>query len=182
MANAYDFKLSDKKGNEVCLADYRGKVLLITNTATACGFTPQYEELESLYKRFKEQGLEILDIPCNQFGGQAPGSDEEISEFCCTKFGVSFPQFKKSEVNGENALPLYAWLKGEKGFEDFDPNHRLTPILVEMFDKADANWRSSSDIKWNFTKFLIDRQGNVVARFEPTHDLGDIEKQISALL
>lgn len=182
MATVYDFQLKDKKGNEVSLSDYKGKVLLIVNTATECGFTPQYDELEALYKAHRAQGLEILDIPCNQFGGQAPGSDEEIHEFCTMKFGVEFPQFKKSDVNGADELPLYTFLKQQKGFAGFDANHKLTPILEGMFDKAAPDWRKSNDIKWNFTKFLIDREGHVVARFEPTHDIKDIEKQIEQLL
>ena len=182
MATVYDFQLKDKKGNEVSLSDYKGKVLLIVNTATECGFTPQYDELEALYKAHRAQGLEILDIPCNQFGGQAPGSDEEIHEFCTMKFGVEFPQFKKSDVNGADELPLYTFLKQQKGFAGFDANHKLTPILEGMFDKGTPDWRKSNDIKWNFTKFLIDREGHVVARFEPTHDIKDIEKQIEQLL
>ena len=182
MATVYDFQLKDKKGNEVSLSDYKGKVLLIVNTATECGFTPQYDELEALYKAHRAQGLEILDIPCNQFGGQAPGSDEEIHEFCTMKFGVEFPQFKKSDVNGADELPLYTFLKQQKGFAGFDANHKLTPILEGLFAKATPDWRKSNDIKWNFTKFLIDREGHVVARFEPTHDIKDIEKQIEQLL
>lgn len=181
MATVYDFKLTDKKGNEVSLADYKGKVLLIVNSATECGFTPQYDELEALYREHKAQGLEILDIPCNQFGGQAPGSDAEISEFCSMKFGVDFPQFRKADVNGEHELPLYTWLKAEQGFKGFDKSHNLTPILEDILDKNLPGWRESSDIKWNFTKFLVDREGNVVARFEPTHDIKDIEKQIEKL-
>lgn len=182
MATVYDFQLKDKKGNELSLSDYKGKVLLIVNTATECGFTPQYDELEALYKAHRAQGLEILDIPCNQFGGQAPGSDEEIHEFCTMKFGVEFPQFKKSDVNGADELPLYTFLKQQKGFAGFDANHKLTPILEGMFDKATPDWRKSNDIKWNFTKFLIDREGHVVARFEPTHDIKGIEQQIEQLL
>ena len=119
MATVYDFKLNDKKGNEVSLSDYKGKVLLIVNTATECGFTPQYEELEALYKAHRAQGLEILDIPCNQFGGQAPGTDEEIHEFCTMKFGVEFPQFKKAEVNGEGELPLYTLPQAAERFRRF---------------------------------------------------------------
>lgn len=182
MTKVYDFNLLDKKGNEVSLSQYRGKVLLIVNSATECGFTPQYEELEALYKKLKGEGLEILDIPCNQFGGQAPGTDEEISEFCSLKFGTQFPQFKKSDVNGEHELPLYTWLKSEKIFEGFDMEHKIAPILVDMFDKSGKDWRKSSDIKWNFTKFLIDREGNVVARFEPTKDLKKVEEEIRKLL
>jgi glutathione peroxidase len=182
MANVYDFSLNDKKGNEVSLSQYKGKVLLIVNSATECGFTPQYEELEALYKKLRGEGLEILDIPCNQFGGQAPGTDEQISEFCSLKFGTEFPQFKKADVNGEHELPLYTWLKSEKTFEGFDMEHKIAPILVDMFDKSGKDWRNSSDIKWNFTKFLIDREGNVVARFEPTKDMKKVEEEIRKLL
>lgn len=182
MSTVYDFTLKDKQGNDVSLSDYRGKVLLIVNTATACGFTPQYEELEAIYSSLHGRGFEILDIPCNQFGGQAPGTDEEIKEFCQVKFGTDFPQFKKSEVNGEGQSPLYAWLKEQKGFGGFDSGHRLTPILEKMLDKNGTEWRKTSDIKWNFTKFLIDRGGKVVARFEPTKDLEEVRRQVEAIL
>ena len=182
MSTVYDFKVLDKKGREVALSEYKGKVLLIVNTATACGFTPQFEELEAMYKRLHDQGFEILDIPSNQFGNQAPGTDEEITEFCRVNFGTEFPQFKKSDVNGKDELPLYSWLKSQKGFEGFDMEHKIAPILVDMFDKADPDWRSKSDIKWNFTKFLIDRNGAVVARFEPTKDLAAVEEAVKELL
>ena len=182
MATVYDFKVLDKKKNQVSLSDYKGKVLLIVNTATGCGFTPQYEDLEAMYHRLKDQGFEILDFPCNQFGQQTPGTDEEITEFCTVKFGADFPQFKKSEVNGEDALPLFKWLKEQKGFEGFDMEDPIAPILVDMFDKTGTNWRETPDIKWNFTKFLIDREGKVVARFEPTHNMKDVEEQVKKLL
>ncbi len=182
MASIYDFNLKDKKGNEVSLSEYKGKVLLVVNTATGCGFTPQYEDLEAMYHRLKEQGFEILDVPCNQFGQQTPGSDDEITEFCTVKFGADFPQFKKSDVNGENALPLFTWLKSEKGFEGFDMDNKIAPILVDMFDKTGTDWRSSSDIKWNFTKFLINREGQVVARFEPTKDMAQVEACVKSIL
>ena len=182
MTTVYDFSLADKKGNEVSLAQYKGKVLLIVNSATGCGFTPQYEELEAMYKQFRAEGFEILDIPCNQFGNQTPGTDEEITQFCTLKFGTEFPQFKKAEVNGPGELPLYTWLKSQKGFEGFDADNKLTPLLEQMFDKANPDWRSSSDIKWNFTKFLIDREGKVVARFEPTKDMKQVEACVKAIL
>ena len=182
MKTVYDFKVLDKKGGEVSLSEYKGKVLLVVNTATGCGFTPQYEDLEAMYHRHKEKGFEILDFPCNQFGHQTPGTDEEITEFCQLKFGTDFPQFKKSEVNGPGELPLYTWLKSQKGFEGFDADNKLTPLLEQMFDKADPDWRTKSDIKWNFTKFLIDREGNVVARFEPTKDMAEVEKCVEAIL
>lgn len=182
MAKVSDFKVLDKQGNEVNLSLYEGKVLLIVNTATECGFTPQFEELEAMYKRLNGEGFEILDFPCNQFGNQAPGTDEEITEFCTLNFGTEFPQFKKLEVNGEGEHPLFTWLKSEKRFEGFDMEHKIAPILVDMFDKTGADWRNSSDIKWNFTKFLINRNGEVVARFEPTKDLAQVEAAVKELL
>lgn len=178
----YDFKVLDRKGGEVSLASYKGKVLLIVNTATRCGFTPQYEELEALYKNYKEQGLEILDFPCNQFGQQAPGTEEEIHSFCQLNYGTEFPQFKKIEVNGENAAPLFTYLKAQKGFEGFDLNNKIGALLDDMLSKADPNYKQNPDIKWNFTKFLIDQQGNVVARFEPTAPMADVEAQVKELL
>lgn len=178
----YDFKVLDRKGGEVSLASYKGKVLLIVNTATRCGFTPQYEELEALYKNYKEQGLEILDFPCNQFGQQAPGTEEEIHSFCQLNYGTEFPQFKKIDVNGENAAPLFTYLKAQKGFEGFDLNNKIGALLDDMLSKADPNYKQNPDIKWNFTKFLIDQQGNVVARFEPTAPMADVEAQVKELL
>ncbi len=180
--NVYDFTVKDRRGNDVSLAEYKGKVLLIVNTATRCGFTPQYEELEALYKNYKEQGLEILDFPCNQFGEQAPGTEEEIHQFCTLNFGTEFPQFKKIEVNGENELPLYTYLKSQRGFQGFDKNHKIGELLDDMLSKADPYYASKSDIKWNFTKFLVDREGNVVERYEPTTECDVIEEAIKQLL
>lgn len=182
MATVNDYKLLDKKGNEVSLSQYKGKVLLIVNTATGCGFTPQYEELEAIYKNYKEQGLEILDIPCNQFGNQAPGSDAEITEFCNVKFGTDFPQFKKADVNGANELPLYTWLKNQKpkGLGEYD--EKLKGVMEDLYNKVNDTPRTASDIQWNFTKFLIDREGNVVERFEPTYNVADVEKRIKEIL
>lgn len=180
--NVYDFNVLDRKGNEVSLSEYKGKVLLIVNTATRCGFTPQYEELEALYKVYRDKGLEILDFPCNQFGQQAPGSEEEIHSFCQLNYGTEFPQFKKIEVNGENQSPLFAYLKAQKGFAGFDLNHKIGALLHDMMLKADPDYASKPDIKWNFTKFLINQQGEVVARYEPTHDIKLIEQDIVNLL
>ena len=180
--NIYDFTVKERRGNDVSLSDYKGKVLLIVNTATRCGFTPQYEELESLYKNYKEKGLEILDFPCNQFGQQAPGSEDEIHEFCTLNFGTDFPQFKKIEVNGENEIPLYTFMKSKCGFKGFDPAHKIGKLLDEMLSKADPDYASNPDIKWNFTKFLIDREGNVVERYEPTTECQVIEEAIKQLL
>ena len=180
--NVYDFNVLDRKGNEVSLSEYKGKVLLIVNTATRCGFTPQYEELEALYKVYRDKGLEILDFPCNQFGQQAPGSEEEIHSFCQLNYGTEFPQFKKIEVNGENQSPLFAYLKAQKGFAGFDLNHKIGALLHDMMLKADPDYASKPDIKWNFTKFLINQQGEVVARYEPTHDIKLIEQDMVNLL
>ncbi len=164
----YDFSVTTNKGVEQSLSDYKGKVLLIVNTATECGFTPQYADLDSLYDKYAERGFTILDFPCNQFGAQAPGTDDEIEEFCTLRFGTKFPRFHKIDVNGKDEIPLYTWLKSQKGFAGFDPNHSLTSILDNMFRKADPDYEQKKDIKWNFTKFLIDRDGNVIERFEPT--------------
>ena len=180
--NIYDFAVLDRRGAEVSMKTYSGKVLLIVNTATRCGFTPQYEELEALYKAYREQGLEILDFPCNQFGQQAPGTEEEIHSFCQLNFGTEFPQFKKIDVNGPEASPLFTYLKEQQPFRGFDLNHKIGALLDDMLSKADPNYKDNPDIKWNFTKFLVDREGRVVARFEPTADMKLVEEQIKALL
>lgn len=181
MNTVYDFNLKDKKGNDVSLSEYKGKVLMIVNTATGCGFTPQYEVLEDMYKRFKADGLEILDVPCNQFGHQAPGSDEEISQFCTMKFGTDFPQFKKADVNGKNELPLYTWLKSQKGCESsFD--EKIASVMEKLYNESNDEPRKKDDIQWNFTKFIINRKGEVVARFEANADMKQVEECISALL
>lgn len=178
----YDFEVKDDQGNMVSLKDYEGKVLLIVNSATECGFTPQYNQLTDIYNEFKNQGFVILDFPCNQFGGQAPGTTQEIKETCRLKFLVEYPIFDKIEVNGDNEIPLYTYLKGEKGFEGFDKEHELTPIIEDVVSKIDPDYENNSDIKWNFTKFLIDRDGNVVERFEPTKDLDIVRERIKDLL
>ena len=178
----YDINVLDRKGQEVSLGEYRGKVLLIVNTATKCGFTPQYDELEALYKSLHDKGFEVLDFPCNQFGQQAPGTDEEIHQFCTLNFGTEFPQFRKIEVNGPAAHPLFVFLKSQQSFGGFDLSHRLGKLLDEMLSKADPDYAKSADIMWNFTKFLVDREGRVVARFEPTTDIASIEAAIKPLL
>lgn len=154
----YDFVVKDNKGEDVKLEKYKEKVLLIVNTATKCGFTPQYDGLENLYEKYHDRGFEILDFPCNQFASQAPGNDQEIDSFCSLNFGTKFDRFQKIDVNGENEDPLYTFLKKEEG-----------GIL-------------GGKIKWNFTKFLIDRDGNVVKRFAPTTKPEKIEKDIESLL
>ena len=177
----YDYKLTTGKGEVLDLAACKGKVLLIVNTATGCGFTPQYAELVQMYNDYHEKGLEIIDIPCNQFGGQAPGTDGEIHDFCTLNYKTPFPQMKKSDVNGANELPLYTYLKSQKGFEGFG-EHQFKDLLEKKFAAEDPEWASKPSIKWNFTKFVVDRAGNVVARFEPTADMADVEECVKALL
>ena len=180
--SVYDFNVKNDEGKEVSLSDYKGKVILIVNTATRCGFTPQYKELEELYQKFSQSGLEILDFPCNQFGQQAPGSIEEIHNFCTANFNIHFPQFDKIDVNGDNAHPLFTYLKSKQAFGGFDLNERLGKLLDDMMRKKDPEFDKNPDIKWNFTKFLIDRQGNVIKRFEPTDKMADVELEIAKAL
>lgn len=156
--NIYDFKVKAQDGSDVSLADYKGKVLLIVNTATGCGFTPQYDGLQDLYEKYQAQGFEILDFPCNQFANQAPGDDGEIHSFCTGRYGITFPQFSKIDVNGKNESPLFGYLKSQKG-----------GIM-------------GSNVKWNFTKFLVDKNGNVIDRFAPTVTPDKIESKIKECL
>ena len=177
----YDYKVTDAQGNDFSLDNYKGKVVLVVNTATGCGFTPHYKDIEDMYERFHEQGFEVLDIPCNQFAGQTPGTDEEIHEFCQLHYNTKFPQMKKSEVNGEGQLPLYAFLKSQKGFEGFGKGPKALAMGV-MLKKIDKDYKNNPDIKWNFTKFVVDRDGNVVARFEPTEDMKNVAAYVEKLL
>lgn len=174
----YDYKVTKRNGEELDLATLKGKVVLVVNTATGCGFTPQYAPIEEMYKKYHEQGLEILDIPCNQFGKQAPGTDDEIHEFCQVHYNTTFEQMKKSDVNGENELPLYTFLKAEKGFAGFGKGKMATLLKFTNIGKK----KGDPSIRWNFTKFVIDREGNVVARFEPTNDMALVEDCIKSLL
>ena len=169
----YDIKVKDMDGKEVSMSEYKGKVLLIVNTATGCGFTPQYEPIEAMYEKYHDQGLEIIDVPCNQFGNQTPGTDEEVASFCTLNYSTKFPQMKKSDVNGENALPLFTYLKSQKGFEGFGKGP-MALMMAGIAKKMDKNYKNNPDIKWNFTKFVVDREGNVVARFEPTADMKEV--------
>lgn len=182
MKTIYDFTVKDRKGNDVSLKEYANEVLLIVNTATKCGFTPTYNELEATYKKYHAQGFEVLDFPCNQFKNQAPGTDESIHEFCKLQFGTEFPQFKKIKVNGDDAEPLFKFLKEQKGFAGWDESHKLTPILDKILSEEDPDYKSKPDIKWNFTKFLINKKGQVVARFEPTEKFENIALKIEELL
>ena len=178
----YDIKVTNDAGQEVSLGDYRGQVLLIVNTATRCGFTPQYEELESLYEKYHAAGLEILDFPCNQFGQQAPGTISEIHQFCTANFNIQFPQFDKIDVNGPNASPLFTFLKAQQGFGGFDSADERGKFMDQMLSRQDADYDKKADIKWNFTKFLVSRDGRVVRRFEPTDKMSNVEMAIEAEL
>lgn len=178
--NIYDFTVKAQDGSDVALADYKGKVLLIVNTATGCGFTPQYDELQNLYDEFKDRGFEILDFPCNQFGEQAPGSDEEIHTFCTGRFGITFPQFAKVDVNGESAIPLFKWLTDNTTFNGFGMSP-MGVMLSGVVKKTDKDYKKNGKVKWNFTKFLIDRNGEIVSRFEPT-DMKKLKAAIEGCL
>ena len=179
--NVYDFTVTAQDGSQVALKDYAGKVLLIVNTATACGFTPQYAPMQEIYDEFHEKGLEILDFPCNQFGNQAPGEDEEIHSFCQGRFGVTFPQFSKVDVNGDDAIPLYKYLTTATTFEGFGKSP-MGLMLSGVVKKVDKDYKNNGNIKWNFTKFLIDREGNIKARFEPTADMKLVRDKIAELI
>ena len=179
--SVYEYSVPAPKGEQISLQEYAGKVLLIVNTATGCGFTPQYKDIEEIYEKYHDQGLEVIDVPCNQFAGQTPGTDDEIHQFCTLKYNTQFPQMKKSDVNGENQLPLYAYLKSQKSFEGFGSGVKALAMSA-MLKKIDKNYKTNPDIKWNFTKFVVDREGNVVARFEPTADMKEVEKCIASLV
>ena len=181
MNSIYECIVKDRQGNDVALSAYRGKVLLIVNTATGCGFTPHYDPLEAMYKDYKEKGLEILDFPCNQFADQAPGTDEEIHSFCTIRFGTEFPQFAKVDVNGDNAAPLFVYLAEEKPFVGFGKGIK-SAMLKKFAGINNKKYGDKAYIKWNFTKFLVDREGNVVARFEPTTDMHEVRNAVEALL
>lgn len=177
----YDLTVTNAKGEEVSLKNYEGKVVVVVNTATGCGFTPQYKDLEEMYEAYHDKGLEIIDVPCNQFAGQTPGTDEEIHEFCTLNYNTQFPQMKKADVNGENEIPLFAYLKSQKGFEGFGKGVKALAMNT-MLAKLDKNYKTNPDIKWNFTKFVVDREGNVMARFEPTADMKEVKKCVESLL
>ena len=177
----YDYEVTQRSGEKLSLSTFKGKVILVVNTATGCGFTPQYAPIEEMYNKYHDKGLEILDIPCNQFGAQAPGNDEEIHEFCTLHYNTTFPQMKKSDVNGENELPLYTFLKSQKGFEGFGEG-KMADMMRSFLPTLDPDYENNANIKWNFTKFVIDREGNVIARFEPTADMEKVEECVRSLL
>ena len=177
----YDYKIKARDGSEISMEDYRGKVLMIVNTATGCGFTPQYEDLQAIYDAYQKDGLEILDFPCNQFADQAPGTDEEIHTFCKGRFGITFPQFSKIEVNGENATDLYKYLTSNTTFDGFGKGPKAL-MMNAVASKMDKDFKNNGNIKWNFTKFLIDRDGNIAGRYEPTYKMEELKKRVEELL
>ncbi len=174
----YDYSVTAPDGSEVSMKDYEGKVVMVVNTATGCGFTPHYKDIEEMYEKYHDRGFEIIDIPCNQFANQAPQSDAEITSFCTLKYNTAFPQMKKAEVNGENELPLYTFLKQEA--ENNGLGTGKAKGLLKIVSKAFV--KKENDIKWNFTKFIVDREGEVVARFEPTTKMNDVEKFVDSIL
>lgn len=176
--NIYDFAVKDNLGNDVSMMEFEGKVLLVVNTATKCGLTPQYTGLQELYEKYKEQGFEILDFPCNQFLKQAPGSDHEIDEFCNLNYGTTFPRFAKIDVNGKNADPLFVWLKDQAPEDKGNDESKAFEKKVKILTLG----KKKSDIKWNFGKFLIDRSGNVVERYSPAYPPNLLEQDIEAQL
>ena len=176
----YDYEVKKRNGEQLSLSEYKGKVMLIVNTATGCGFTPQYEGLETLYEKYHDKGLEILDFPCDQFGHQAPGTDDEIHEFCRVKYDTKFDQMSKIEVNGDNELPLYTYLKKEMLNEEVQG--LKNKMAMKAVKKISTTCKKEGDIVWNFTKFLVDKQGNVIKRYDPTFEPKNIEEEILRLL
>ena len=181
MGEIYNYKIKNRKGEEVDMADYKGKVLLVVNTATGCGFTPQYDGLEKLYKKYHKNGLEILDFPCNQFGHQAPGTDEEIHEFCTAKYNTTFDQMAKIEVNGDKTEPLYAYLKDEMP-DDPEPKGMKNKLAMKAISAMPGVSKEKGFIKWNFTKFIVDKDGKVVGRYGPTDTPEQMEDKIKELV
>jgi len=178
----YDYKIIGIDGEKISLEQYKGKVLIIANTASKCGFTPQYADLEKLYEKYNAQGLEVLGFPCNQFAGQEPGNNKEVKNFCELNYGVSFPLFEKIDVRGTLAHPLFKYLSEAIPFKGLDLNHASGQILYSFLEEKFPEYLIGNSIKWNFTKFLIDREGNVVGRFEPTTEPLDMVSEIEKLL
>ncbi len=181
MASIYDYKVKKRDGSELDLAELKGKVLLIVNTATGCGFTPQYEGIEKIYEELHDKGLEVLDFPCNQFGHQAPGENDEIHAFCTAKYKTQFDQLAKVEVNGDKAEPVWAFLK-EQISDDPAPKGMKNKMAMGAISKIPGVSKEKGFIKWNFTKFVVDRDGKVVYRFGPTDEPKDFEDKIKELM
>lgn len=179
--SVYEYEYISIENKPVHLSEYEGKVLIIANTASKCGFTPQYEGLEALYQKYKDQGFSVIGFPCNQFMEQEPDNNQKIAEFCWVRYGVTFPLSQKVDVRGETALPLYRYLTSQKGFEGFGKGAKAKALELMLKAKYKDGF-SDEQIKWNFTKFLIGRDGQVVARYEPTVDPKDIAGDIDALL
>ena len=176
----YDLKVKTRKCEEFDLSIFKGKVSLVVNTATGCGFTPQYEAIEKLYEKYHDKGFEVLDFPCNQFGHQAPGTDDEIHEFCTAKYETKFDQFSKIDVNGENESEVYTILKKEQPNEE--PQGLKNKMAMKTIAKISTTCKKPGDIAWNFTKFLVDKEGHAVKRYDPTFNPSDIEKDLLELL
>ncbi len=181
MTSIADFTVRAQDGTSTSLEQYAGKVVLVVNTATGCGFTPQYKDLERIYQEYQGRGMTVLDFPCNQFGDQAPGSDTEIQQVCTLRYGTTFPRFAKVEVNGPGQAPLFAWLKEAQGFSGLGKRPRALALRAVLWAK-DRAYASSPDIKWNFTKFLVGRDGTVLARFEPTTPMSEVEQAVVGAL
>lgn len=177
----YDFKFNNRKGEEISFGDFKNKVVLVVNTATGCGFTPQYEGIEKLYEELHDKGFEVLDFPCNQFGHQAPGDNNEIHEFCTAKYKTQFDQMAKVEVNGDEALPLWTYLK-EQISDDPEPKGMKNKLAMKAISKIPGVSKEKGFIKWNFTKFVVDRDGKVVYRFGPTDEPKDFADKIKELI
>ena len=177
----YDYSVTTPAGDDISMKEYEGKVVMVVNTATGCGFTPHYKDIEDMYEKYHDKGFEVVDVPCNQFAGQTPGTDEDIHEFCTLKYNTQFPQMKKSDVNGETALPLFSYLKQQQGFKGFGKGPKAL-AMGAMLSKIDKDYKNNPDIKWNFTKFIVDRSGNVVARFEPTAKMEEVDKFVAGLM
>ncbi|BFH60859.1 MULTISPECIES: glutathione peroxidase [Paenibacillus] len=180
--SVYSFKAKNIRGKEESLSQYEGNVLLIVNTASECGFTAQYSDLQKLYEKYKDRGFTILGFPCNQFGGQEPGSNEDVNTFCQINYGVTFPLFEKTDVRGEGKHPLFAYLSEQAPFKGFDPSNSEAKMLSAFIEKEQPELMEGNDIKWNFTKFLIDRKGNVVNRFESPVGPLELEPAVESLL
>lgn len=179
--SVYDYEYTSIEKKPIKMSEYEGKVLLIVNTASKCGFTPQYKGLEELYQKYKDQGFEVIGFPCNQFMEQEPGDEKDISEFCSVRYGVTFPLSGKVEVREENAIPLYEYLTSQKGFKGLGKGLKAKGMELMLKGRYKDGY-TDNQIKWNFTKFLIDRKGNVIERFEPTVEPKDIAADIEKLL
>lgn len=177
----YDYAYTSIEGNPVSMSDYKGKVVLLVNTASKCGFAPQYEGLEALYQRYRDQGFEVIGFPCNQFMDQEPGDEAAISEFCSVRYGVTFPMSAKADVRGDDAIPMFRYLTKQKGFEGMGKGIKNKAFDMMLKAKYKDGYKDSQ-VKWNFTKFLVDRHGEVTARFEPVVEPADIAAHVEKLL